>query len=92
MLGTTYCTPEIDTSEIVVDVQRQFPMDSHWHFPTAFNSSVVFSNGISLSQWILLEMPNGLSVASSNGLFHCCDFRCVRVCPDRRPTRRRCWI
>ena len=37
-----YCTPEIDTSEIIVDVQWRFPMDPQWHFPTYFHSSVFF--------------------------------------------------
>ena len=26
-LGATYCTPEINNSEIIVDVQWHFPMD-----------------------------------------------------------------
>ena len=42
------CTPEIGTSEIIVDFQ--------WHFPTEFHSSVVFSKGWSLSQWMLTEI------------------------------------
>ena len=31
-LGTKDCTPEIDTSEIIVDFQWHFPMDVQWHF------------------------------------------------------------
>ena len=42
--GAKYCTPEIDTSEIIVDFQ--------WHFPTYCHSSVVLSKGLSLVQWI----------------------------------------
>ena len=36
-------------------------MDIQGHFPTDLNLSVVFSNGLSLPQLILLEMSNGLS-------------------------------
>ena len=50
--GTKYCTPEIDTSEIIVDFQWHFQMDFQWHFPTKCNLSVVFSKGLSLCQWI----------------------------------------
>ena len=28
------CTPEVNTSEIIVDLQWHVPMDCHWHFPT----------------------------------------------------------
>ena len=65
--GAKYCTPEIDTSEIIVDFQRHFPMDLG-----------AFSNGLSLVSGVfqrivtfrvcLLEMPNGLSVACSDGI------------------------
>ena len=43
-LGAIYCTPEINTSEIIVDFQRHFPMDFRCHF------SVVLSKGLSLVQ------------------------------------------
>ena len=51
--GANDCTPEIDTSEIVVGFQWRFPMDFQWHFPTKFHSSVALSKGLSLVQWIL---------------------------------------
>ena len=46
-LGEKDCTPEINTSEIIVDFQWHFPMDCQWHFPTDVHLSVVCSNGIS---------------------------------------------
>ena len=52
-LGPTYCTPEIDNSEIIVDFQGHFPMDVQWYFPTKFHLSVVFPKGLSLSQWFV---------------------------------------
>ena len=51
-VGANYYTPEINTSEIMVDFQWHFPMDFQWHFPTKFHLSVVFPKGLSLSQWI----------------------------------------
>ena len=50
-LGANYCTPEINTSEFIVDFQWHFPMDFQWHFPTKFQLSVVVSKGLSLVQW-----------------------------------------
>ena len=32
-LGAKYCTPEINTPEIIVGAQWYFPMDGQWHFP-----------------------------------------------------------
>ena len=40
------CTPEINTSEITVDVQWRFQMDFQWHFPREFDLSAVFSEGL----------------------------------------------
>ena len=37
LLGAKDCRPEIDTSEIIVDLQWHFPMDFQWHFPTEFH-------------------------------------------------------
>ena len=57
-LGAKDCTPEINTSEIIVDFQWHVPMDCQryvpkdCHFPSGF----------------LLEMSYGLSVAFSNGI------------------------
>ena len=33
-LGAKYCTPEINTSEIIVEFQWHFPMAVQWHVPT----------------------------------------------------------
>ena len=49
-----------------MDVQLHFPMDVQWYVPVLVHCSVVFSKGLSLSQWILLEMPNGHSLELSN--------------------------
>ena len=32
-LGAKYCTPEINTSEIIVAFRRHVPLDFQWHFP-----------------------------------------------------------
>ena len=40
-LGATDCTPEINTLEIIVDVQWHFPMDFQWH--VALSTSVLGS-------------------------------------------------
>ena len=58
MYGCTYMqiegrTPEIDTSEIIVDFRWHFPIDVHWHVPTFVCLSVVCSKGLSLSQRIV---------------------------------------
>ena len=46
------CTPEIDTSETIVDFQWHFPMDVQWYFPVELHLSVVCFKGLSLAQWI----------------------------------------
>ena len=51
-LGAKDCTPEIDTSEIIMDFPWHFPMDVQWHFPIYFHLSVVFSKGLPLVQWM----------------------------------------
>ena len=48
-VGAKDRTPEI--KKIIEDCQ--------WHFPTDVHFPAAFSKGLSLSQWILLEMPNG---------------------------------
>ena len=50
-----------------------FQMDVQRHFPTEFHFSAACWKGLSLPQWISLELPNGLSAACSNELFHFCD-------------------
>ena len=50
--GAKDCTPEIDTSEVIVDLQRRSPMALQWHFQTDFHVTAVCSKGLSLPQWI----------------------------------------
>ena len=33
-IGANYCTPEIDTSKLIVDFPWHAPMNVQWHFPT----------------------------------------------------------
>ena len=47
MYGAKDCTPEINTSEIIVNRQWDFPMDFQLHCPTQFHLSVVCSKGLS---------------------------------------------
>ena len=37
-LGAKYCTPEIDTSEIIVEFQWHIPMDVQWLFTMLLHS------------------------------------------------------
>ena len=67
-LGAKDCTPEIDTSEIIVDVQWHCPMDCQWNFPTEFHKSVPFPKDSHLSSGFLLELSNGCSAVFSNGI------------------------
>ena len=46
-LRTKAFTPEIATSEIIMDFQWYFPMDFQWHFPTGFHLPVALSKGLS---------------------------------------------
>ena len=64
----TYCRPELNASEIAVDFQWHFPMDFQGFSPEGFHMSVVWSKGLSLSQWSLLEMCNGCSAIFPNGI------------------------
>ena len=84
-VGAKDCTPEIDTSEIIVDFSVAF-----------FNGvSVVFSNGISLVSGIfkrIVACPVDSYWNSPIDLqwrfpmdSHLCDFWCVTCCPDSRP-------
>ena len=54
LIGAKDCTPEINTSEIILDFQWHFPMDCQWHFPTEFHWSAVFSEA--LVQWIFTRI------------------------------------
>ena len=51
-VGAKDCTPEIDTSEIIVDCQWHFQMEFQSNFPTPVDLSVVFPKGLSLFRWI----------------------------------------
>ena len=72
-LGAKCCTLEIDTSEIIVDLQRHFPMDCRWHLSAACYFAMGCSKG--LSSGLLLESSDGLSAALS----------CEVVRPSRCP-------
>ena len=37
IVGAKYCTPEINTSEIIVDFQWHFTIHFQWHFPMDFH-------------------------------------------------------
>ena len=62
-LGPKYCTPQINTSEIIVDLQWHFPVDVQWHFPTEFHLSVAVPKDCHLSSGFSLELSDGCSVA-----------------------------
>ena len=51
-LGAKDCTPEISTSEVIVDFQWHVSLDFQRHFPVGFDVSAVVSKGLSLPQWI----------------------------------------
>ena len=68
-LGAKDCTPEINTSEIIVDVQWHVPMDCQWHVQKEFHLSVVCSKGLSLVQWICTGVAQWISVACSHGIY-----------------------
>ena len=62
-----YCTPEIDTSEVIVEFQWHFPMDYQLHFPMEFHYSAVSPKDCHLSskiftgisQWIFSGVLQG---------------------------------
>ena len=56
-LGAKKCTPEINTSEIIMDCQWHFPMDIQRHFPTCCHCSVVFPKGLSLCDFWCNILP-----------------------------------
>ena len=59
-IWTNYCTPAIDTSEVIVGFLWHFPADFRRHFPTDLHFSVVVSKGWSLSQWIFYIPQRGV--------------------------------
>ena len=58
-LGATYLTPEIDTSEIIVDVQRHVPMSVQWHFQEIFTCQRYVPKDCHFPSGVLLDMFNG---------------------------------
>ena len=62
-------TPEIDTSEIIVDFQCCVPMDFRCHFAIRCHLSVVYApKGLLLVQWISAGVVPRISVVFSNGI------------------------
>ena len=80
--GATYCTPEIDTSEIIVD----FSGISYWTFRDILlrnlTSKSHFPKGYRFPGGFPLETSNGFSEIISNGVSLLCDFWCVIFCPN----------
>ena len=66
--------------------QWHLPLDVQQYFPTEFHLSVVLPKGLSLFQWISLELSNGLQWHFPMD-FHFCDLWCEIFCPDPRPAR-----
>ena len=67
--GAKSSTPEIDISEIIVDVQWHVAMNFQWHVPKDLHCSTVYSKGLSLSQWICAEHFQWNSVVFFKGNF-----------------------
>ena len=59
LIGTKYCTPEINTSEIIVDFSGMIQRN--------FICQLYFRTDCHLSSGLLQELSNGRSVAFSNG-------------------------
>ena len=57
-------------------------MDFQWHFPTKCYLSLVFSKGLSLSQWMFTENSQWIFSGIFQWNFHFCDFWCVIFCPE----------
>ena len=76
-IGAKDCSPEINISEIIVDLQQwHSPMDFQWHFPTEFHLSMVFPEGLSLSQWIFTVIILWIVSGIFQWNFIWCDFLC----------------
>ena len=71
-LGANYRTPEIDTSEVMVDVQWHFLTDYQLHFPMDCHVPSGF----------VLDISDGLSVAFSNDISLLTVLMC-NLCPGR---------
>ena len=70
LLGAKYSTPEINTSEIIVDCQWHFPMDVQWHFPMESHFSAVCPKGLSFVQWMFTGIAQWAFGGISDG-FSC---------------------
>ena len=84
-----HCTPEIKTSEIIVDFQWHFPMDVQWCFPT--NKSLVsgiFQRIVTFPVDNYWKFPMDFQWRFPMEL-HFCDFWCVIFCPERQISRMR---
>ena len=68
-LGTKYCTPEISTSEIIVDFRRLVQWISSGMFKHNFTVQWYdVQKDCHLSSELLLELSNGYPVAFSKGI------------------------
>ena len=68
-IGATYCTAEIDTSEIIVDFLSGI---SQWMFSGIYQHNFtfqwyIFQRVVTFSSGFVLEFPHGFSVPSSEG-------------------------
>ena len=81
-IGAKDCTPEIKTSEIIVDVQWHIPMDVQWHVPTDVNLSVVlFQRIVTCPVDVYLNCPMDCQWHVPMHV-HVCDIWCVICCPS----------
>ena len=89
-LGAKYFTPEIYTSEIIVDFPWRFPMIIQWHFPQIVTCQWYFPKGCHLSSvFCCWNVPMDFQWHFPME-FHFCDFWCEIFCPDPcRPLLRR---
>ena len=83
-IGATYITPEIDTSEAIVEFQRHFPTDFHFSAVLIYIYIYIciyiyierereiyiyiYSKELSFFQWTSTGISDGLSAAFSNGI------------------------
>ena len=80
--GATYCTPEINTSEITVDCHWHFPTDFQWHFPAEFHCSFACVRRIvTFPVDFLRHCPMDFQWRFPME-FHFCYFWCAIVCPE----------
>ena len=69
-LGAKYCTPEIVTSEIIVDFRWHVPMDVFSGiFQRHLTCQWYFAKDCHFSSGLVLQLSNGISVVFSNGIY-----------------------